>query len=107
MAQIIWNTSSSLLLEKYIDNALVEFGKTTAIRWAEAVAAFEYRVSRHPTSYPTEELLHDREFLFRRCHIMNRRFKIIYYYDKAKDTVHVVDIWDSKMNPKTLTRRIQ
>ena len=45
--------------------------------------------------------------MFRRCHIMNRLFKIIYYFDEAEDVVHLVDIWDAKMNPKTLTRRIK
>ena len=38
---------------------------------------------------------------------MNRRFKIIYYYDESEDTVHLVDIWDTRMNPKALIRRIK
>lgn len=38
---------------------------------------------------------------------MNRRFKIIYFYDEAEDTVHIMDIWDTKMNPKALVRRIK
>ena len=38
---------------------------------------------------------------------MNRRFKIIYYYDEVEDIAHLIDIWDTKMNPKTLIRRIK
>lgn len=38
---------------------------------------------------------------------MNRRFKIIYYYNETEDTISNVDIWDTKMNPKTLVRRIR
>ena len=38
---------------------------------------------------------------------MNRRFKIIYFYDKSKDVVTIMDIWDTRMDPKTLTKRIQ
>ena len=45
--------------------------------------------------------------MFRRCHIMNRLFKIIYYFDEAEDVVLLVDIWDTKMNPNTLIRRIK
>ena len=41
------------------------------------------------------------------CHIMNRRFKIIYFYDEVKDIVHIMDIWDTKMNPRALIRRIK
>ena len=38
---------------------------------------------------------------------MNRRFKIIYSYDETEDTVYIMDIWDAKMNPKALIRRIR
>ena len=38
---------------------------------------------------------------------MSRRFKIIYYYDEVEDIVYIVDIWDTRMNPKTLIRRIK
>ena len=31
---------------------------------------------------------------------MNRRFKIIHYYDESEDTVHIIDIWDTKRNPR-------
>ena len=39
--------------------------------------------------------------------MMNRRFKIIYYYDEVEDLVHIVDIWDTRMNPQTLAKRIK
>ena len=38
---------------------------------------------------------------------MNRRFKLIYYYDELEDIVHLVDIWDTRMNPKALIKRIK
>ena len=38
---------------------------------------------------------------------MNRRFKIIYTYDENVDVVHIMDIWDARMNPQTLIRRIK
>ncbi len=37
---------------------------------------------------------------------MNRRFKFIYYYDEVEDIVHIIDIWDTRMNPKALIKRI-
>ena len=107
MAKINWRERTTLLLEDHIDNANVEFGKTTALRWAEEIAAFEERVSQYPSSYSPEQLLLGKDILYRRCQIMNRRFKLIYYYDEAEDVVHVIDIWDTKMNPKALIRRIR
>lgn len=107
MAKIIWKKKAEDLLNSYIDNAIIAYGKTTAFRWAEDVAAFENRIRIFPDSYPPEEYLRGRKILHRRCHIMNRRFKIIYYYDEAEDTVHVIDIWDTKRIPSALIRRIK
>ena len=107
MAKINWRGRTTLLLEGYIDNASVEFGKTTALRWAEEIAAFEDRVREYSSSYSPEQLLQGKDILYRRCQIMNRRFKLIYYYDEAENVVHVIDIWDTKMNPKALIRRIR
>jgi plasmid stabilization system protein ParE len=107
MAKINWRERATLLLEDYIENASVEYGKTTAQRWVEEIAAFEDRVRQYPFSYSPEQLLLGKDILYRKCQIMKRRFKLIYYYDEAEDAVHVIDIWDTKMNPKALIRRIR
>ena len=52
-----------------------------------------------------ESLLKDRKHQYRSCQIMNR-FKIVHYYSKSSDTVHIVDIWDMLMNPEKQQRRI-
>ena len=41
------------------------------------------------------------------CHMMHRRFKLIYFYDETEDVVHIMDIWDTRMDPKALVRRIK
>jgi len=46
------------------------------------------------------------EELYRYCHIMSRRFKIVYYFDEVENVVHIIDIWDTRMSPKALIRRI-
>ena len=107
MAKIDWTENFQQQLDLYLGNASIEFGMSTALRWVDEIAAFEARVKSWPTSYSPESLLHDRKILYRRCQVMNRRFKLIYYYDEAEDTVHLVDIWDTRMNPKSLIRRIK
>ena len=57
MAKINWRERPSLLLEYYIENASVEYGKSTALRWADEIAAFEERLQVYPTSYSPERLL--------------------------------------------------
>ena len=75
--------------------------------WAEEIAAFEHRLELFPTSYSPEPLLKGKTVMYRGCQLMHRRFKLIYYYDESEDVVHIVDIWDTRMNPKALIRRIK
>lgn len=106
MVKIVWRKRPLQLLDYYMGNAREEFGQSTALKWAEEVALFETRVRHFPSSYAPESLLLGKRRVFRRCHIMNRRFKIIYFFDESKDIVTVMDIWDSRMDPKALIRRI-
>ncbi|MBR6841757.1 MAG: hypothetical protein IKM77_05590 [Prevotella sp.] len=107
MAKIKWHDLASMMLDYHVGYASLEYGKSTAMRWKTEVAAIEDTVSRYPEAYPPEELLKDKPVLYRRRTLMNRRFKLIYYYDEAEDTVHFMDIWDSRMKPETLIKRIK
>lgn len=107
MAKVIWTKRPLLLFDTYIGNALEEYGRSTAIKWAEDIEEMEQRLIKFPTSYTPEKLLLGKKRLFRGCHIMNRRFKVIYTYDENKDIVYIIDIWDTKMNPQALIRRIK
>ena len=107
MAKVIWEDNAIIVLLEYIENARKEYGNSTVKRWQKERKSIEWRLQRYPVSYPIEEILQERSILYRCCHLMNRRFKIIYYYNETEDTVRIVDIWDTKMNPKTLIRRIR
>lgn len=106
MAKINWTKKADLLFDKYVFDAYLEYGQKTSQKWLKERIAFADRVAKHPESYTPESLLAERKRLYRSYHIM-RRFKIIYYYAPSSDTVHIVDIWDSRMNPETLKQRIK
>lgn len=106
MAKIEWEDEAKLMFRQFVKNARVEFGESTSRRWLKERLDIEWRLERYPVSYPQEELLQKKKALYRRCHLMNRRFKFIYYYDEVEDIVHIIDIWDTRMNPKTLIKRI-
>ena len=106
MAKINWTTEFEEQLGYYIGNARMEYGRSTAKRWAKEIAAIERRLIDYPTSYALESLLLGRTEMYRQCLLMSRRFKLIYYYDEIEDIVHLIDIWDTRMDPKTLIRRI-
>lgn len=107
MAKIIWHTKAEQVFSGYVENAYFEFGVSTSKRWQEERKSIEWRLERYPTSYPPEELLSGRDIFYRRCSMMNKRFRLIYHYDEGNDTVHVMDIWDARSNPQTLIRRIK
>ena len=107
MAKIIWEDKAKIEFLAYVENAALEFGTSTAKRWQKERQEIEWRLERYPTSFSPEQLLQRMEELYRCCHIMSLRFKIIYYYDEPKDFVHIIDIWDTRMSPKALIRRIK
>lgn len=106
MAQIKWTIKADRLFDKYVFNAFLEYGTKTSKKWMKERIAFADRVAKHPESYMLEAFLADRKRDYRSCYIM-QRFKIVYYYAKSSDIVHVVDIWDTKMSPDNLKRRIK
>ena len=107
MAKVIWEDDAIAVLLEYIENARIEFGASTVKRWQKERKDIEWRLERYPTSYTPEKLLLRKKRLYRGCHLMSRRFKVIYHYDEAEDIAHIVDIWDTKMNPKALIKRIK
>ena len=78
------------------------FGQKTARRWAESVARIEQRLLVAPESFPLEPLLLANVYQFRGASLM-KHFRLIYYYDKARQVVRIMRIWDSRMNPEKLT----
>ena len=106
MAKVKWTVKADRLFDKYVLNAFLEYGRKTSQKWMHERIAFADRVANHPESYTIESLLADRKHHYRSCIIMDR-FKIVHYYAKSADTVHIVDIWDMRMNPKNLQCRIK
>lgn len=106
MAQIKWTKKAQRVFFERVLYAYNEFGTTTAKRWQDDRKRIEHQLELFPESYIPEPFLADRKHLYRSCHIM-RRFKLVHYYAKSSDTVYIVDIWDTKMCPENLKRRIK
>ena len=106
MATVKWTVKADRIFDQYVYNAYLEYGQKTSNKWMQQRIAFADRVAKHPESYTPEALLTERKRMYRSCIIMGR-FKIIHYYAKTSDTVHIVDIWDMRMKPETLKDRIK
>ena len=106
MAVVKWRKQAWQLFNKYVEHARLEFGEKTARKWLTESSVIYDRLQKYPTLYTPENLLVGKRHLYRSCHIM-RRFKIVYYYSKSSNTVYIRDIWDTRVNPETLKRRIK
>ena len=102
MAQVKWTVKADSLFDKYVFNAFFEFGARTSKKWMLERIMFTDRVAKHPESYSPESFLANRKHLYRSCQIM-RRFKIVYYYAKSSDMVHIV-VMQNVANSKLLSK---
>ncbi len=105
MVTIKWNKKARRLFREHISYARIEFGEETALRWYRQINKIEDRLRKHPESY-TQESLIVKSHLYRSAIIM-KRFKIVHFYIPSSNTVRIVDIWDMRMNPENLRRRIK
>ena len=106
MAKVIWTIKADRLFDKYVFNAFSEYGQKTSKKWMQERIFFADRVAKHPESYAIEPILTERKHQYRSCIILGR-FKLVYFYAKSSDCVHVVDVWDMLMNPAKLANRIK
>lgn len=105
MAQIIWKPRAIRQLNAIIDYSVPEFGMVAFNRLDERIQEIEHRLKMFPESFTPEPLLKNDKIMFRFC-LLRKRHKIIYHYAAEKDVVYIDDIWDVRMNPKTLKSRI-
>ena len=104
MAQVKWQKRAENELYRYLVKGFLEFGETTANNFAATVAQINDDLGKFPEIGFPEPLLKGRKRLYRTRHIL-KRFKLIYYYAKSSDTVHIADIWDTnEVNPKSWTQ---
>ena len=105
MATIKWNRKARCEFFEHIKYARHEFGVTTAFKWYAAKNNIEKQLSMFPESFSLEPLLRHKQRIYRRAVLM-KNFKIVYVYYPSSDTVRIVDIWDTRMNPETLKQRL-
>ena len=106
MATIVWTTRAKTMRKKLYRDGLLEFGQTTARKTSQTIDNIADDLSRWPKTGFPEPLLKGIVPFYRSRHI-NKRFKIVYWYDEPNDMVVIEDIWDTLRAPQNLTRRIE
>ena len=107
MVVVKWKVSAYRLFNEDLETARIEYGQKTAERWISEAAEIFARLQRFPESYTPEPLLKDKKRKYRSCRMMGGRFRMVYYFNPSTNIARIVDIWDTRMNPETLMKRIK
>ena len=106
MAAVIWSKRAHEAKDTLYFEGRLEFGVTIANKTARKIEEIEKDLSRWPTSGFPEPLLRGYVPFYRSRHI-NKRFKLLYWYDEEVDMVVIEDIWDTRRAPQNLVSRIK
>ncbi len=82
------------------------FGRTTALNSIKTVEEKIARICKFPEAGTQEPLLKDEPLLYRYVHIQ-KRIKLIYRYDEQQQTIYIVDVWNTRMSPQHLLKRMK
>lgn len=101
-----WKKRAKAELTKATRYSVEQFGKQTALKFIDSIDQHVKRLIQNPESGFPEPLLSDRRKEYRSVMVYGH-IKMIYHYDKAKDIIYIIDLWDTRCEPQNLSRRIR
>lgn len=104
--QVIIRATAQRQLDKAIEQGEQMFGVAVATKFYNRFMEFVKRLSDNSELGFPEPLLAGRQRKYRSI-MINEHFKLVYYCDKNKDTVYIIDLWDTRREPQSLSKRIR
>ena len=98
---IFWKAKARKQCLQHLIYAQQEFGNKAFYGWVDSVKEMERRLREYPKSYSILTPFKGKHQY--RGHIVMKHFKIIYAIDEPRHRVHIVAIWDMRMDPKKLS----
>ena len=102
--RINWYSEAQWHLEQIEDYIFDRFGVDSMLEFVEKVDQAVGMIRRHPSVGPVEPLLADRMQTYRSV-VVGNMSKIIYRVQD--ETIHIVDLWDCRREPKALSEEIE
>lgn len=102
--QVKWNKSARNTFDTAIGYGLTQFGEKAAADFYRQITDTEHLLAGHPHLGKTEPLLAHRKQEYRSL-VVHQHYKIVYYI--KGQTIRIVDLWDTRANPKRLTAHIR
>lgn len=104
--QVIIRATAQRQLDKAIEQGEQMFGVAVATKFYNRFMEFVKRLSDNSELGFPEPLLAGRQRKYRSI-MINEHFKLVYYCDKNKDIIYIIDLWDTRREPQSLSRRIR
>ena len=98
--RIVWTARYNKSLEYIFTCARDVYSRTTLKKLNSSIKSIEAILIENPLLGAVEPLLRGREQEYRHI-VIKPLFKIIYRIED--DIIYMIDIWDSRRNPKNLT----
>lgn len=97
---IIWSDYAETQLDKIFDYYLENAGYNVAKNLIQKIIAEPNRLIETPNISQIEDLLLDRENVYR--YLIYKSYKIIYSVDEQKHFIQIADVFDSRQNPQKI-----
>ena len=100
--KIIWSDYAETQLDKIFEYYAENANDRVAKNLIQKIIAEPNRLLESPNSSQIEDLLLDRENLYR--YLIYKNYKIIYSVDEKKHSIQIADVFDTRQNPEKIKR---
>ena len=101
-----WTNTAQRHWIEQLEYCAKTFGETTASEFIKKTDEKIDRICKFPESGMREPLLKEKDSAFRYVYIQ-KRIKLIYQYDEEQQTIYIMDVWNTKMDPEHLLDRMK
>jgi toxin ParE1/3/4 len=99
---IVWSDYAETQLDKIFEYYSENASHRVAKNLIQKIIAEPNRLLENPTSCQIEDLLLDRELVYR--YLICKSYKIIYCVDEKKHLIQISDVFDTRQNPQKIKR---
>jgi len=100
--KIYWTDFAKSELQKIFKYYIIRAGKRITNRLIEGIIQETDQLGDQPLIGQIEDLLSHRTEGFR--YLVHRNYKIVYWYNKEKNQIEIVDVFDTRQNPTKMNR---
>lgn len=100
---VFWTDFAKSELKKIFDYYKVKVSVKIAKQIAEQIVITADKLKSYPEMGTIEELLQSSPENFR--YIISTNYKIIYWINKAKERIEILDVFDTRQNPMKISRK--